>query len=225
MEIFSRVSTFDIFERINLKKNSEAKPFIILFLGVNGCGKTTTIAKFAHLLRNRGLSVALAAGDTHRAGAIEQLSEHAERIGIKVVAQRYGADPAAVARDGVKYAESHMVDVVIVDTAGRMQTSKNLMYEMSKIIRVVRPDLKIFVGDALTGNDAVSQAREFLNFTDFDGVILTKIDADAKGGAALSITSETGKPIIYMGVGQGYSDLIPFKPNSFIDQLFDNRIA
>ena len=139
------------------------------------------------ILKKNGFSVVIAAGDTHRAGAIEQVTEHANRISAKVVAQRYGADPAAVARDGVLYAKAHHIDVVLVDSAGRMQTNQNLMEEMSKIVRVVSPDLKIFIGDSLAGNDAVSQAELFSKYTGFDGAILTKVDADAKGGAALSI--------------------------------------
>ena len=221
-EIFVRAPTIDLVAQIR-QKNSTGQPYVILFLGINGTGKTTTIAKLANLLRKKGLSVVIAAGDTHRAGAIEQLSEHADRLGVKVVTQRYGSDPAAVARDAVMNAKTHHVNVVIVDTAGRIQTSKNLMDEMAKIVRVVKPDLKIFVGDALAGNDAISQAKEFQSVTDFDGVILTKIDADARGGAALSITSVTGRPILYLGVGQEYDDLIPFDPSIFTSNLFNKK--
>ena len=145
-----------------------------------------------------GFSVVVAAGDTHRAGAIEQLSEHANRISVKVIAQRYGADPAAVARDGALYAKAHHVDVLLVDTAGRMQTNQNLMEEMGKIVRVVTPDLKIFIGDSLAGNDAISQAQLFNQYTGFDGAILTKADADTKGGAALSIAFTTNRPILFL---------------------------
>ncbi|MCZ6648540.1 MAG: signal recognition particle-docking protein FtsY [Thaumarchaeota archaeon] len=220
---FSNVETIDIFERIEAtRRESDRRPFVVLFLGVNGSGKTTTVAKFAKLLANKGFSIVISAGDTHRAGAIEQLSEHSGRLGIKLVSQRYGADPAAVARDGVNYARTHKIDVVIIDTAGRMQTSTNLMDEMAKIVRVVKPDLKIFVVDALTGNDAISQATKFLEFTGFDGVVLTKVDADAKGGAALSIVSETKKPILYLGIGQEYDDLVPFIPETFVSNLFEN---
>ncbi len=221
-EVFAKTATIDIFAKI-AEKNSAGQPFVLTFLGINGTGKTTTIAKFVHLLKKKGFSVVIAAGDTHRAGAIEQISEHADRLGIKVVSQRYGSDPAAVARDAVMYAKTHRINVVIVDTAGRIQTSKNLMEEMAKIIRVVKPDLKIFVGDSLAGNDAISQAKEFLSATDFDGVILTKIDADARGGAALSIASVTGKPILYLGVGQEYEDLIPFEPSFFTKNLFNRQ--
>ncbi|MBM3898019.1 MAG: signal recognition particle-docking protein FtsY [Thaumarchaeota archaeon] len=221
-EIFAKTPTIDFFSKI-AEKNSTGNPYVMTFLGINGTGKTTTIAKFSNMLRKKGLSVVIAAGDTHRAGAIEQLSEHADRLGIKVVSQRYGSDPAAVARDAVMYAKNHHVNVVIVDTAGRIQTSKNLMEEMAKIVRVVKPDLKIFVGDSLAGNDAISQAKEFLAATDYDGVVLTKVDADARGGAALSIASVTGRPILYLGIGQEYDDLIPFEPAFFTKNLFNRQ--
>ncbi|MEM2211082.1 MAG: signal recognition particle-docking protein FtsY [Nitrososphaerales archaeon] len=203
------------------EKRAKGEPYVIIFLGINGTGKTTTIAKLAYILKEKGLTPILACADTYRAGAIEQLSEHAKRLSIKIITQRYGADPAAVARDAASYAKAHNIDVVLIDTAGRMQTSKNLMEEMRKIIRVVNPDLKLFIGDALAGNDMVSQAKEFQTFTNFDASILTKVDADVKGGAALSITYITGKPILYLGVGQAYSDLIPFNPEKFVKSLFE----
>lgn len=221
-DVFSGASQIDLLQMIE-KKKAVGEPFTVVFLGINGTGKTTTIAKFANLLKKAGFSVILACSDTHRAGAIEQLTQHAERLSIKVVSQKYGADPAAVARDAVLHARSRKIDVVLIDTAGRMQTSKNLMEEMSKIIRVVNPNLKIFVGDALAGNDAVSQAKEFQAFTDFDATILTKVDADVKGGAALSIKYVTGKPIIYIGTGQGYDDLAPFNIDSFKSSLFESK--
>jgi fused signal recognition particle receptor len=218
-KVMNEVSGLNIFEMIQNSKNSK-EVFKIVFLGINGTGKTTTIAKVAKTLKDKGFSVVLACGDTHRAGAIEQLKEHANRLSIKSVAQNYGADPASVARDAVLFAQSHRIDVVLIDTAGRMQTSKNLMEEMSKIIRVVNPDLKIFVGDSLAGSDAVSQAKEFSEYTQFDAAILTKIDADAKGGAALSIVHGSGKPIIFLGMGQEYDELIPFDIDRFISSIF-----
>lgn len=218
--IFARAGKIDIVEKINAKKAAKAGPLVIVFLGINGTGKTTTVAKVANLLRKSGISLVVAAGDTHRAGAIEQLSLHAERLSLKVIAQRYGADPSAVGRDAVDYARKHYIDAVLIDTAGRMQTSKNLMDEMAKIIRVVKPDLKIFVGDSLAGNDTINQAREFFQYTNFDAAVLTKVDADAKGGAAISISYITSKPIVYVGVGQGYDDMIPFDPDKFIESLF-----
>jgi fused signal recognition particle receptor len=218
LSIFSQVGDVDVLARV---KESQAKgePFKILFLGINGTGKTTTVAKFANYMKKNGFSVVIAAGDTHRAGAIEQVTEHANRISAKVVAQRYGADPAAVARDGVLYAKAHHIDVVLIDSAGRMQTNQNLMEEMSKIVRVVSPDLKIFIGDSLAGNDAVSQAELFSKYTGFDGAILTKVDADSKGGAALSIVFTTKRPILFLGVGQSYDDLKRFDAKAFADQL------
>jgi fused signal recognition particle receptor len=162
------------------------------------------VAKIASLLRKNDISLVVAAADTHRAGAIEQLTQHAERLGVKVIAQRYGADPSAVGRDAVDYGKKHYVEAVLIDTAGRMQTAKGLMDEIGKIVKVVKPDLKIFVGDSLAGNDTINQATDFFHYTEFDGAILTKSDADAKGGAAISIVYSTSKPIIYLGIGQGY---------------------
>jgi fused signal recognition particle receptor len=218
LSVFSQVGDVDVLARVKESK-AKGEPYKILFLGINGTGKTTTVAKFANFMKKSGFSVVIAAGDTHRAGAIEQLSEHADRIGAKVVAQRYGADPAAVARDGVLYAKAHHIDVVLIDSAGRMQTNQNLMEEMSKIVRVVTPDLKIFIGDSLAGNDAVSQAELFSKYTGFDGAILTKVDADSKGGAALSIAFTTKRPILFLGVGQSYDDLKRFEAKAFADQL------
>jgi fused signal recognition particle receptor len=193
----------------------------LVFVGVNGSGKTTTIAKVARLLQKSGFSVVLACGDTYRAGSIEQLEEHAHRLNVPLVKQGYGADAAAVAYDGVNYARVRGINAVLVDTAGRMQTNKNLMDEMRKIVTVVKPDLVVFVGDALTGNDAVEQAREFDRFVHIDASILAKADADAKGGSAVSIAHVTRKPVIYLGVGQGYDDLVPFDPDVLINQLFE----
>lgn len=218
--IFARAGRLDLVGRIKAKKEAKQGPFSIVFLGINGTGKTTTVAKVANLLRKQGLSVVVAAGDTHRAGAIEQLTQHAQRLSLKVIAQRYGADPSAVGRDALDYAKKHYIDAVLIDTAGRMQTSKNLMDEMGKIVRVVKPDAKLFVGDSLAGNDTINQAREFFQYANFDGAILTKIDADAKGGAAISISHLTSKPVVYVGIGQGYDDMIPFDPDKFIESLF-----
>lgn len=220
VDTMSEVPQINILDILKDKQKSNDISKIV-FLGINGTGKTTTIAKFAKMLKDHGFSSVLACGDTHRAGAIEQLSVHAQRLSIKTIAQSYGADPAAVARDAIIYANSHRIDVVLIDTAGRMQTSKNLMEEMSKIIRVVNPDFKILVVDSLAGNDAISQTKEFRQYTDFDAAILTKIDADAKGGAALSVAHISRKPIIFLGNGQDYNDLIPFKLDIFISTLFD----
>jgi fused signal recognition particle receptor len=223
-EIFARTDRFDLIERIKMKKDSRGGPFVVVFLGINGTGKTTTVAKIANLLRRAGFSVVVAAGDTHRAGAIEQLEQHANRLSLKIVKQRYGADPSSVGRDAYDHAKKNHIDIVLLDTAGRMQTSKNLMDEMGKIVRVVKPDVKLFIGDALAGNDTINQAREFFQYTNFDGAILTKVDADAKGGSAISIAHITSRPIVYIGIGQGYDDIIPFDSNKFISSLFESRV-
>jgi len=224
-EILTKSGTLDLVKEIKSKKENKGSPFIVVFLGINGTGKTTTVAKVANLLHKNGLSVVLAASDTHRAGAIEQLGEHARRLSLKMIHQRYGADPSAVARDAVEYGKKHRVDAILIDTAGRMQTAKNLMDEISKIVQVVKPDLKIFIGDSLAGNDAIYQAKEFFAYTKFDASILTKTDADAKGGSIISITYLTSKPIIYLGVGQNYDDIIPFNLNTFIESLFGSQIS
>jgi fused signal recognition particle receptor len=195
------------------------EPCAIVFVGINGTGKTTTIAKVAQLFQKKKFSVVLAGADTFRAGSIEQLEIHAKRLGIHLIKHQYGADAAAVAFDAVQYAKAHGVNAVLIDTAGRMQTNKNLLAEMEKIVRVVKPDLVLFVGDALAGNDAVSQAEEFSKSVRIDGSVLTKIDADAKGGAAVSIAYVTKKPILYVGTGQMYDDLEPFKPEVIVDRI------
>src|SRR5215469_4606890 len=221
-EMFAKTGKVDLINKIKTKRELKSGPFIILFLGINGTGKTTTVAKVANLLRKNGISVVLAAADTHRAGAIEQLTQHGHKLALKVIAQRYGADPSAVGRDAVDYGRKHHIDVVLIDTAGRMQTAKNLMDEIGKIVKVVKPDIKIFIGDSLAGNDTINQAREFFEYTKFDGAILTKIDADAKGGSAISIVYTTSKPIVYLGVGQGYDDIIPFDMAKFLQSVFWN---
>ena len=215
-DLFSASGKMDLIEKVIEKKNSKLGPYVIVFLGINGTGKTTTVAKFSNLLHKQGLSVIMAAADTHRAGAIEQLSQHGTNLGIKIISQRYGADPSAVARDAVEHAKKNYIDTVLIDTAGRMQTSKNLMEEVSKIVRVIKPDAKIFVGDSLAGNDTVNQAKEFFQYTKFDGAILTKSDADSKGGAAISIVHVTTKPILYLGIGQQYDDLVKFDSEKFL---------
>ncbi len=222
--LFDAAGSVDILEKIRSQKNA-GEPCVIAFVGINGTGKTTTLAKLAHLIKENKFSVVIAAADTFRAGAIEQLKEHADRLNIKTIAQNYGADPAAVARDAVLYAKSHKVDCVLIDTAGRMQTSKNLMEQIEKITKVVKPDLKIFVGDSLAGNDTVNQAREFFQHTQFDGAILTKSDADARGGAALSVVKITAKPVLYVGVGQEYADLRPFDKTLFLETVFGEGIV
>ncbi|OPX58678.1 MAG: Signal recognition particle 54 kDa protein [Methanobacterium sp. PtaB.Bin024] len=199
------------------KKTGE--PLKIMFVGVNGTGKTTTISKIADYYLKEGYTPVIAASDTFRAGAIEQISHHAEKVGVKIIRHQKGADPAAVAYDAVEHARAQKKELVLIDTAGRMQTNVNLMDEMKKIQRVVKPDLAIFVGDALTGNDAVEQARKFDDAVGVDGIILTKADADAKGGAALSIGHVINKPILFLGVGQGYGDIMEFHPDWMVEQV------
>jgi len=208
-------------EEINLlrKIKYEEKPFVIAFFGINGSGKTTTIAKIANLLKNKNISCVLAASDTFRAASIEQLQIHADKLGIKLIKQDYGSDPAAVAFDAIKHAKAKNIDVVLIDTAGRLHSNENLMQEMKKIIRVAKPNLKIFVGEAITGNDCVEQAKTFDEFVGIDGIILAKVDVDEKGGAAISISYITKKPIMYLGTGQEYSDLKEFEPNLVVEGL------
>lgn len=208
---------YDIFKEINKKKKT-GEIFSIAFVGFNGTGKTTTIAKFAKLLSSKGYKIVIAASDTFRAGSIEQLSLHAENIGIKVIKHNYGADPAAVAFDAINHAKARGIDVVLIDTAGRSEMNRNLMDEMKKLVRVSNPDMKIFVGDSLAGNAVAEQAEKFSEIG-LDGSILTKVDADSRGGAALSISYITEKPILFIGTGQGYDDLEPFDPKWLIERI------
>ena len=211
-----KTNNFDFIEFIEKSK----KPVVIMFVGVNGSGKTLAIAKIANLLKKHGKSCVMAAGDTFRAGAIEQLSIHAENVEVKIIKHGPGADPAAVAYDAIDHAKAKHKDVVLLDTAGRVQTNINLMDEMAKIKRVAKPNLIIFVGDALSGNDAVEQAKRFNEVVGIDGVILTKVDTDAKVGSALSVAYTIGKPLLFIGVGQGYEDQIPFDSDWMIKNIF-----
>lgn len=211
-------NTIDLLKCIQEKRKMR-EPYLMMFVGINGTGKTTTIAKMARFLNKNGCSVVIACSDTYRAGSIEQLEEHARRLGIKMIKHEYGADPAAVAYDSVCHAKAHAIDVVLIDTAGRMQTNLNLMSELEKIKRVVHPDLTVLTVDSLTGNDAVMQAEEFHKCVGIDATILTKADADTKGGSALSVTYVTKKPILFIGVGQKYDDLEQFDPNKFVDLI------
>lgn len=195
------------------------RPFVIAFIGVNGTGKTTTIAKVATALEKEGLTSVIAASDTYRAGAIEQIEIHAKNIGVRLIKHGKGADSAAVAFDAIEHARAKEKDVVLIDTAGRMDTNVNLMDELKKVARVAKPDLVIFVGDALTGNAVVDQVTTFNKYTSIDGAILTKADADAKGGAAISVAYILKKPIYYLGTGQEYSDLLKFSGEWFVDEL------
>ena len=207
------------FDRTIRRFVSDAAPVVIMMVGVNGTGKTTTSAKIAKRLDDQGYGVVLAAADTFRAGAIDQLAAHADRLGIRCIKSQRGGDSAAVARDAIESAKARGDEVVIIDTSGRMQNKSNLMDELQKVHRVTKPHLVIFVADALAGNDAVTQAIEFQRRLTFDGAALCKLDTDARGGAALSISHATGRPIILAGTGQGYDDLEPFDPNWLVDQL------
>lgn len=201
------------------EKRKKKEPFVLLFVGINGTGKTTTIAKVAEFFKQKKYSVVLSGSDTYRAGSIEQLEEHAKRLNLKIIRHQYGADPAAVAFDSISHAKAHGLNIVLIDTAGRMQTNQNLMSELAKIKRVVAPDLTILTVDSLAGNDAVAQAEEFNKNVGIDATILTKVDADVKGGAALSVTYATKKPILFIGVGQDYKDLEVFNPEKFVSMV------
>ena len=201
------------------EKRTKKDPLILLFVGINGTGKTTTIAKVAQFFKDKKFSLVLAGSDTYRAGSIEQLEEHAKRLNLKVIKHQYGADPAAVAFDAITHAKAHGTNVVLIDTAGRMQTNQNLMNELSKVKRVVNPDFTILTVDSLAGNDAVQQAEEFNRCVGIDATILTKVDADVKGGAALSVTYVTQKPILFIGIGQSYKDLEVFNPEKFVNMI------
>jgi len=209
------------------------KPRVLLVVGVNGAGKTTSIAKLAHLLKSQGRKVMLGAGDTFRAGAVQQLTTWAERLEIPIIKQESGADPAAVAFDATSAAVARGVDDLILDTAGRLHTQKNLMEELRKIVRVVRknipdgPHETLIVLDGTTGQNAIRQASEFQATADATGVILAKMDGTAKGGAVFGIREQLPIPVKYIGVGEGLSDLEPFDPEAFVDAIltFDNLIG
>ena len=218
LEILTTKEEIRLLENIEQKRQTK-EPYAILFVGINGTGKTTSIAKVAKFLMKKGYSVVLSGSDTYRAGSIEQLEEHAKRLGVRMIKHKYGSDRAAVAYDAISHAESRGINVVLIDTAGRIQTDRNLMSELTKIKRVVNPDLTVLVVDALIGNDAVMQAEEFHKSVSVDGTILTKVDADVKGGASLSVTYVTGKPIVFIGVGQNYEDLQPFNPEQFTQMI------
>ncbi len=214
------VEPLDIISKIKGKSVEKPnEPFVILFVGINGTGKTTTIAKVANFLKNKDISSVIAAADTFRAASIEQIKTHGEKLGIKVISQQYGADSASVGFDAISYAKRNRINVVLIDTAGRMHTAKNLMKELEKIAKVCKPDLKIFIGESITGNDAVEQAKTFNSAIGIDGIILAKADVDEKGGTALSVGYITRKPILFLGTGQEYNDLESFDKRKFTEKL------
>ena len=202
------------------EKVAQGEPLVVMLVGINGTGKTTTIGKLANYYIKKGYTPVIAASDTFRAGAIEQVAYHADKLDVKLIKHEKGSDPAAVAFDAVQHAKAKNKELVLIDTAGRMQTNTNLMDEMKKIRRVSKPDLVVFVGDALTGNDATEQARKFNEAIDIDGVILTKADADSKGGAALSVGYVIQKPILFLGMGQSYDDIKEYDPDWMLEQIF-----
>lgn len=207
-------------EKINLLNEvKKKKPYIIVMVGINGSGKTTTLAKLIHMLKQHNLDCVVGASDTFRAAAIQQLEEHTNRLGVKLIKHDYGSDPAAVAFDAVEHAKAMNKDVVLIDTAGRLHSNQNLMQELEKVIRVVKPDLKIFVGESIAGNDVVEQVRLFNDKVGIDAIILAKADIDEKGGAAISVSYVTGKPILYLGIGQNYEDLAEFNKDLIIEQI------
>ncbi len=218
LDILSPKNRVDLLERVEEAKKKK-EPLTIAFFGVNGVGKTLSIAKIGKMLQDKGYSCVFAAGDTFRAGSIQQLQQHGEKLGIRVIAQTYGSDAAAVAFDAVNHAIAKNIDVVLIDTAGRIETSSNLMSELQKICKVVEPDLKIFVGDALTGNSLVSQVTLFNEKIGIDASILNKIDADVKGGAAVSVTHISNSPIIFLGNGQEYKDIELFSPEFVVNNI------
>lgn len=203
------------------------KPFVRLIIGVNGAGKTTTIAKLANRLKKSGQSVILGAGDTFRAAAIEQLSSWANRLDIPIIKTKQGHDSSAVAFDTINSAISRDIDNVIIDTAGRLQTQTNLNNELKKIVRICekalnnKPFLKIMILDGTQGNSAIAQAKAFNEMVKVDGIIVTKLDGTAKGGALFSISNQLELPIFYIGIGEKEDDLIEFSPDSFVDSLLD----
>ncbi len=211
----------NVIEEAKRKCSEKREPYIIIFMGVNGVGKTTSIAKVARLFQKNGMTPVIVAADTFRAGAQEQLEQHARRLGVPIIKAKYNSDPAAVTYDAIAFARKRNYCIVLIDTAGRMHTDKDLIGELRKIINIAKPDLKLLVVDSLTGNDAVEQARQYEDNIGIDGFILTKVDADVKGGTAISITGKTGKPIYFLGVGQDYDDLEKFKREWLIRKLFE----
>jgi len=218
LDVLKESGESSFFEKIEMKKKIR-EPAVIVFVGINGTGKTTTIAKIGYLLKQRGYTVVIACADTYRTGSIEQLEEHARRIGVKTIKHTYGADAAAVAFDSINHARANGINVVLIDTAGRMQTKRNLLEEMKKIVRVASPDFVMLVVDSLTGNDAVEQGRTFSQSVRIDGITLTKLDADAKGGSAISLAAEIRRPVIFAGTGQSYEDLISFDPGTIVNKI------
>jgi fused signal recognition particle receptor len=213
------IEPFELVEKIKRFKSEKKEPYVILFCGINGSGKTTTIAKVADYLKRNKLSCVLSASDTFRAASIEQIKKHGNSLGVKVISANYGADPTSVSFDAVQYAKKHVLDVVLIDTAGRMHNAKNLMNELEKINRIIKPNLKIFVGESIVGNDSIEQIRSFDEYIGIDSIILTKADVDEKGGTALSVSYMIKKPILFLGIGQEYNKIEIFDKKKFVKEL------
>lgn len=222
LSILKETKTFDMVQFVRKRLSEGGRPVKILFLGPNGTGKTTTIAKIAYGFKGMGISSVISASDTFRAAAIEQVEHHANRIGVPIIKSSYGSDPASVAFDAVAYAKAHGIDSVLIDSAGRQETNRSLIDEMRKMVRVSKPDLIIFVGESTAGNVISEQIKEFGRFMNIDGIILTKLDCDAKGGGALSIAHATGRPVLFFGTGEGYDALVPYSNDFVIDAILPN---
>lgn len=222
MQVLSKNEGVDLLALAAEKKRKGNEPFKILFLGPNGAGKTTTIAKIAYMLGSKGIRCVISASDTFRAAAIEQAAIHAKRLGIDVVKGAYGADPASIAFDAIAYAKARGLGAVLIDSAGRQETNKSLIEELKKMVRVNKPDLCIFIGEGIAGNALLEQVKQFNEATKLDGVILTKLDVDAKGGNTLSILSDTQVPVLYFGTGEKYADLMPYNPQFVVDNIVPN---
>jgi fused signal recognition particle receptor len=215
----SGAERINVDEFVRARKEAQSTPVTVLFLGPNGAGKTTTIAKLAHHFKGKGMSVVLSASDTFRAAAIEQIEHHAKKIGVPVIKSTYGADPASIAFDAIAYARAHNIDLVLIDSAGRQETNKSLINEVQKIVRVSKPDITIFVGESTSGNAISGQIKEFNKFVKIDGIILTKLDVDAKGGGAISISHTTGIPVLFFGLGEKYESIVPYNPKIILDAI------
>ena len=198
---------------------NKSDTFTILFFGINGTGKTTSIAKLASLLKKNNISCVLAAADTFRAAAIEQLEIHANKLNVPIIKSEYSSDPTSVAFEAKNYAEKNRIKCVLIDTAGRMYTKENLIKQMEKLIRVIKPDKKIFVGESTAGNDMIEQIKTFNEALGIDGIILSKSDIDEKGGTAMSVSYITKKPIYFLGTGQKYEDLESFKKEKILKNI------
>jgi fused signal recognition particle receptor len=222
-KILAKRSGSDLLEVAKEKKTAHELPLKILFIGPNGAGKTTTMAKIANMFITNGFTCVMSASDTFRAAAIEQTTFHADKLGIRVVKGAYGSDPASIAFDAIAHAKAHNVDVVLMDSAGRQETNKSLVEELKKIARVTKPDLKIFIGESIAGNSLLDQVKALNEAVSIDGIILTKLDCDAKGGNTISLLSELSIPILFFGIGEKYNDLMPYDPDFIIDNILPNN--